>query len=78
MRNTILIISNQRRCSWPNKKNIIHTVESPVSGHTRDAEKVSATGAGRLRECENSEFKRGFVKAAVSRAVRKLESFYCI
>ena len=36
--------------------------------------KVSITGAGRLRECKNTEFvwevsKRGFVKAAVSRAV---------
>ena len=47
-------------------------MEAPVSGHTREAEKVSATGAGRLQECVNTEFvgtidfKRGFVKAAVS------------
>ena len=27
------------------------TVEAPVSRHTREAEKMSATGAGRLREC---------------------------
>ena len=27
------------------------TVEAPVSGHPREAEKVSATGADRLREC---------------------------
>ena len=32
------------------------TVEAPVSGHPREAEKVSATGAGRLRECVNTEF----------------------
>ena len=31
-------------------------VEAPVSGHPREAEKVSATGAGRLRECVNTEF----------------------
>ena len=32
------------------------TVKAPVSGHPREAEKVSATGAGRLRECINTEF----------------------
>ena len=32
------------------------TVEAPVSGHPREAEKVSATGAGRLRKCVNTEF----------------------
>ena len=32
------------------------TVEAPVSGHHRKAEKVSATGAGRLRICVNTEF----------------------
>ena len=31
-------------------------VEASVSGHPREAEKVSATGAGRLRECVNTEF----------------------
>ena len=51
-------------------------VEDPVSGQPREAEKVYTTGAGRLRECVNTEcvseleFKRGFVKAAVSRYVR--------
>ena len=37
------------------KKN--YTVEILVSGHPRDAKKVSvAAGAGRLRECKNTEF----------------------
>ena len=27
-----------------------------VSGHPRDAKKVSVTGAGRLRELKNTEF----------------------
>ena len=49
-----------------------------VSGHPRDAKKVSVTGAGRLRELKiqslyESREKRGFVKAAVSRAVRLRE-----
>ena len=35
---------------------IISTVEAPISGHLREAEKVFATGAGRLRECVNTEF----------------------
>ena len=35
---------------------ILSTVEAPLSGHSREAEKVSATGAGRLRECVNTEF----------------------
>ena len=30
-----------------------NTVEAPVSGHLREAEKVSATGADRLRESVN-------------------------
>ena len=30
--------------------------EAHVSGHPREAEKVSATGAGRLREYVNTEF----------------------
>ena len=35
----------------------LHTTDkAPVSGHPREAEKVSATGAGRLRECVNTEF----------------------
>ena len=34
---------------------VIHAVEAPVSGHPREAEKVSETGAGRLRECINTE-----------------------
>ena len=32
------------------------TVEALVSGHPRGATKVSVTGAGRLRECKNTEF----------------------
>ena len=32
------------------------TVEALVRGHPREAEKVSATVAGRLRECVNTEF----------------------
>ena len=32
-----------------------NTVEAPISGHPREAEKVSASGAGRLRECVNTE-----------------------
>ena len=31
------------------------TVKAPVSGHPREAEKVSATGAGSLRKCVNTE-----------------------
>ena len=56
-----------------------NTVEAPVSVHPRKAVKMSATGAGRLRECVNIqglyelEFKRGFVKTAVGRAVRLQE-----
>ena len=57
------------------------TVEAPVSGHPREAEKLSETGTGRLRDCVNTEFvywwarvQTGFFfKAAVSmvsRAVR--------
>ena len=30
---------------------IFFTVEAPVSGHPREAEKVSVTGTSRLREC---------------------------
>ena len=32
------------------------TVEALVSGHPRDAKGLSATGAGRLRKCKNTEF----------------------
>ena len=34
---------------------VLSTVEAPVSGHPLEAEKVSTTGAGRLRECVNTE-----------------------
>ena len=56
-----------------------NAVEALVSGHHRDAKKMSITGAGRLRECENTEFvwelrEPGFVKVAVSRADRLWES----
>ena len=52
-----------------------YTVEAPVSGNPREVEKVSETGAGRLRKCVNAEleFKRGFVKAAVSRELSAYE-----
>ena len=40
----------------------VRTVEALVSGHPRGATKVSVTGAGRLRECENTEFVREFNK----------------
>ena len=49
----------------------VDTVEAPVSGHPREGEKVSqSTGVGLLYELES---KRGFVKAAASRAVRLRE-----
>ena len=34
----------------------LSTVEAPVRGYPREAEKVSATRTGRLRECVNTEF----------------------
>ena len=34
----------------------IDTVKAPVSGHLQEADQMSATGAGRLRECVNTEF----------------------
>ena len=34
----------------------MNTVKTPVSGHPREAEKVSATGAGYLWKCVNTEF----------------------
>ena len=40
-----------------NKENMVFnttTVKAPVSGHPREAEKVSATGVSRLRECVNT------------------------
>ena len=55
-------------------------MEVLVSGDPRDAKKMFVTGAGRFRECKNTELllivcmgvekKMGFVKATVSRAVR--------
>ena len=33
----------------------IHRAEALLSGDPGDAKKVSITGAGRLRECENTE-----------------------
>ena len=36
--------------------NFIYTVEAPISGHTREAKKVSATGADLIGECVNREF----------------------
>ena len=35
---------------------LLNTVKAPVSGHPREAEKVSTTGAGRLWECVNTDF----------------------
>ena len=32
------------------------TMEALISGHPRDVKKVSIPGAGRLRECKNTEF----------------------
>ena len=42
--------------SYNMRQTVTVTVEAPVSGHPREAEKVSATGAGRLQECVNTEF----------------------
>ena len=36
-----------------------NTVKAPISENPREAKKVSATGAGRLRECINTEFCQG-------------------
>ena len=50
----------------------------------RDGKKVSVTGAGRLRECKNTEFvwelrKTGFLKVAVSRvSVRRASTVYTV
>ena len=48
-----------------------NTVEAPVSGHPWETEKVSVTGAQALTGMMllSSEFRQGFVKAVVSRAV---------
>ena len=46
------------------------TMETLVSGHPRDANRVSVALAGRLRECESTEFVWKFRKTA-SRAVRE-------
>ena len=35
---------------------IRNTVEDLVRGHPQDAKKVSVTGAGSLRECQNTAF----------------------
>ena len=35
---------------------LYYTVEATVSGRPREAEKVSAIGADRLRKCVNTEF----------------------
>ena len=35
---------------------IWNTVEAVVRGHPRTAKKVSVTGAGSLRECQNTAF----------------------
>ena len=45
------------------------TMETLVSGHPRDANRVSVALAGRLRECKSREFVWKFRKTA-SRAVR--------
>ena len=39
-----------------------YTVEALVSGHPQDAKKVFVPGAGRLQECENTEFVLGLSK----------------
>ena len=39
--------------SWFNGSFSQSTVDAPVRGHPREAEEVSAAGAGRLRECVN-------------------------
>ena len=38
------------------------TVEALISGHPRDVNRGSVTGAGRSWECENTEFVWGFNK----------------
>ena len=48
-----------------------NTVEAPVCGHPREAEKVSATGAGRLRECVNAEFAWARVQTGFFQGGRK-------
>ena len=48
-----------------------HAVEAPVCGHPREAEKVSATGAGRLRECVNTEFVWARVQTVFCQCGRK-------
>ena len=41
-----------------------YSVKAAVSGYPREAEKGSATGAGRLWECENTEFVQQWVYCA--------------
>ena len=48
-----------------------NTVEAPVGGHPREAEKVSVTGAGRLRKCVNTEFVRARVQTGFCQGGRK-------
>lgn len=57
---------------------IWNTAEAVVRGHPWDAKKVSVTGAGSLRECQNTDFvwsweKWCFGKVAISRAFRLRE-----
>ena len=40
------------------------TVEASIGGHPQEAETVSATRAGRLRECLNTEFSLARVQTA--------------
>ena len=49
---------NMRSCNFAhfNPGNKLSTVEALISGHPQVAKKVSITGAGHLRECENTEF----------------------
>ena len=57
---------------------VLDTVEVLVSGHPRDnprdARNLSVTGAGRLRECKNTEFvwelrKMGFREVSAGRVL---------
>ena len=48
------------KVKWPG--NVIIKLEALVSGHPQGAKTVSITGAGRLRECEKTEFVWEFSK----------------
>ena len=57
------------------------TVTAPIRGHSREAEKLSATGAGRLLECANTEFARarvhtGLCQGGVEVELSAYESVY--